>query len=159
MIFCPIMMKKHASFLTLLFMLAGLALMSSKCGGGGATAKTPVELISGTWRVSRVLLNGNPDNTGNYTAFRITFQSASGNATNYNVIPGNAPARPNINPANTGTWTLGANNTQIILDKGTPNEITLTVLESTANSLRIRFKLPRNIDKTEPEYTFELVRV
>jgi hypothetical protein len=153
------MMKKHASFLTLLFMLAGLVFMSSKCGGGGATAKTPLELISGTWRVSRVLLNGNPDNTGNYTAFRITFQSASGNPTNYNVIPGNAPARPNINPANTGTWALGANNTQIILDRGTPNEITLTVLESTENSLRIRFKLPRNVDKTEPEYTFELVRV
>ncbi len=153
------MMKKHASFLTLLFMFAGLVFISSKCGRGGATAKTPLELISGTWRVSRVLLNGNPDNTGNYTAFRITFQSASGNPTNYNVIPGNAPARPNINPANTGTWALGVNNTQIILDRGTPNEITLSVLESTENSLRIRFKLPRNVDKTEPEYTFELVKV
>lgn len=150
------MMKKHVLSLMFLLLPTTLLTVASKCGG--ATAKTPVELITGTWRVARVLLNGNPDNTGNYTAFRITFQSASGNPTTYSVTPGNAPAKPNLNPANTGSWALGSNNTQIILDRGTPNEIILTVLESTENSLRIRFKLPRNVDKTEPEYTFELVR-
>ena len=151
------MMKKHASFLMLLLVVTGTTL--TNCKSGGAAAKTPFELISGSWRVSRVLLNGNPDNSGNYSAFRITFQGASGNPTTYSVTPGNAPARPNLNPSNTGTWALQNNNTQIVLDRGTPNEIILTILESTENSLRIRFRLPRNIDKTEPEYTFELVRV
>ncbi|MCS6967026.1 MAG: lipocalin family protein [Cytophagales bacterium] len=142
-----------------LLSLALVGVLVFQCGKKGTKAKTPVELITGTWRVSRVLLNGNPDNTGNYSAFRITFQSASGNPTNYNVIPGNAPAKPNINPANTGPWALTNNDTQIVLDRGTPNEIVLAILELTETSLRIRFKLPRNVDKTEPEYTFELVKV
>lgn len=124
-------------------------------------AKTTAEKMANTWRVSRALLNGQVDNAGNYANFRIAFQiSAEKAPTNYTVTPGGAPARPNLTPGNSGTWALDAGDTRIVFDRGTTNEFTVTIVETpTEQSLKIQWRVPNTVDKTEPTYQYELVPV
>ncbi|MCU0450151.1 MAG: hypothetical protein MUC97_10000 [Bernardetiaceae bacterium] len=146
-------MKRLLPSFSLLLVLGVLAL-------GACSPSTPeptvVENLSRAWRVTRALVNNQQDNTTNYSAFRITFQRNDQTPTNYTVVPGNAP-RPNLTATNTGTWALATNNTQIQLDAGGANAITLEIVGTpTDQALTIRWRVPRTVDKTEPTLTYEL---
>jgi hypothetical protein len=132
------------------FMALGLL---TACPKKGETPKTLLEIISKNWKVSRVLINGQVDNTGNYTSFRALLQQ---NGT-YAITVGGAPISIVINPSNSGKWELANGDTQITFDKGTSNEFVITLVEKTESKFTIRFKVPKSINKTEPEYTFEFV--
>jgi hypothetical protein len=133
-----------------LFVALGLL---TACPKKSTTPKTLLEILSKNWKVSRVLINGQVDNAGNYTNFRLLLQQ---NGT-YAVTVGEAPASVVINPSNNGKWEISSGETQIVFDKGTSNEFAVTLVEKTENKLTIRFKIPPSINKTEPEYTFEFV--
>jgi uncharacterized protein (UPF0333 family) len=126
------------------------------CGSKGEdTPKTLLEILSKTWRISRVTINGTVDNTGNYGNYRVSFQQ---NGT-YVVTPGGAPVNIVVNPANNGRWVITDNETSITFDQGTPNEFKITLVTKTETAFSVRFKIPRSINKTEPEYVIEFTSV
>lgn len=112
------------------------------------------EKISKTWRVTRATFNGIVDNASLYTTFRLRL---TGEGT-YTVIVGNAPAKPNRTAGNVGRWVLESNDTQMVMDKGTASEtMILLVGIPTDQNLTIRFRQDKLANKTEPEYTFEMI--
>jgi hypothetical protein len=143
-------MKKHNLYISLIFLI--LSLFINACRK--KVEPTTTEKISKTWRVSRATFNGQNDNASLYSTFRLRLTTDG----NYTVIVGNAPAKPNRTNANLGRWVLEGNDTQIIMDKGTPNEgIIFLVGVPTDQNLNIRFRQDRLANKTEPEYTFDLI--
>ncbi|MCU0389592.1 MAG: lipocalin family protein [Thermoflexibacter sp.] len=124
-------------------------------GGGGTTPKTLLEILSKNWRITRVTINGTVDSQGNYSGYRIVLQQ---NGT-YVVTLGNSPANIVINPTNNGRWEIADNETSIIFDKGTPNEFKVTLVSKTESAFSVRFKVPRSINKTEPEYVIDFAPV
>lgn len=112
--------------------------------------KTPKELLSKTWRMSRVTVNGLVDNVGNYSSYRITFSS---NGT-YRVIATGSPITIFIHRDETGTWELINNNTTFLFDKNTSKEDELPFSNLTETSFSVRF---RANDKLNSEYLIEFV--
>lgn len=150
-------MKKYF----LIVFVACLGTFFSSCSGSGGSSipLSTAQKIAKTWRISQVLVNGQPDNAGLYANFRLVLQvSADGKATNYTITVGNAPFIPNVNSANNGTWVLQSNDTVMILDASTGSEVRITIPEQpTEMSLKIEWKVPRTINKTEPTITLILV--
>ena len=143
-------MKKYqiTIFIFILFLFTFISACKKK------VEPTTTEKISRTWRVSRATFNGLNDNVSLYSTFRLRL-TAEGN---YTVIVGNAPAKPNRTNANLGNWVIEGNDTQIVMDKGTPNEATIFLVGvPTEQNLNIRFRQDRLANKTEPEYTFDLI--
>ncbi len=138
--------------------IVGATTACKKDNGDDPKPLTEIEKIAKTWQVSKVFMNGQEDTSGSFSSFSITFNANNGNATTYTVTPGNAIDTPNQTPNNQGVWALTANNTQIILDSGTDNEIVVEIeAVITENSLIISWKVPKEIDKTEPSYRLELI--
>ncbi len=141
------------------FIVVLFATFLSACGSkGGSTPLTLLELLSKTWRISKVTINGTVDNTGNYGAFRVAFQQ---NGT-YVVTLGNSPINIVINPANNGRWAITDNETSITFDQGSSNEFKVTIPSKPSESsttFSVRFKVPRTTNKTEPEYIIDFVAV
>ena len=71
----------------------------------------------------------------------------------------NSPVNIVINPANNGRWEISGNETSITFDKGTANEFIVTLVTKTETSFSVKFKVPKSINKTEPEYIIEYVPV
>lgn len=139
-----------------LLLVALFTILLSACGGGGGNAvKTLLEILSNNWRITKVTINGTVDTQGNYSNYRIVLQQ---NGT-YAVTLGNSPVNIVINPANNGRWEITDNETSITFDKGTPNEFKVTLVTKTETSFSVRFKVPRSINKTEPEYIIEFTVV
>lgn len=146
---------KKLLFANTLFFIVFVAVFSSCGSKGGDTPKTLLEILSKNWRISRVTINGTVDNTGNYGSFRAVLQQ---NGT-YAITLGGSPINIVINPANNGRWVITDNETSITFDQGTPNEFKVTLVTKTETSFSVRFKIPRSINKTEPEYIIEFVPV
>lgn len=141
-----------ANLLILLF----FATLISSCGSkGGDTPKTLLEILSKNWKISRVTINGTADNAGNYGNFRVVLQQ---NGT-YAVTLGNSPVNIVLNSSNNGRWEITGNETSVTFDKGTANEFVVTLITKTEAGFSIRFKLPKSVNKTEPEYIIEFVPV
>jgi len=141
-----------ANLLILLF----IATLISSCGSkGGDTPKTLLEILSKNWKISRVTINGTADNAGNYGNFRVVLQQ---NGT-YAVTLGNSPVNIVLNSSNNGRWEITGNETSVTFDKGTANEFVVTLITKTEAGFSIRFKLPKSVNKTEPEYMIEFVPV
>ncbi|GAB4188671.1 MAG: hypothetical protein OHK0057_11160 [Thermoflexibacter sp.] len=140
-----------------LLFVASFIILLSACGGGGggSTPKTLLEILSKNWRITKVTINGTVDTQGNYSNYRIVLQQ---NGT-YAVTLGNSPVNIVINPANNGRWEITDNETSITFDKGTPNEFKVTLVTKTETSFSVRFKVPRSVNKTEPEYLIEFTAV
>jgi hypothetical protein len=140
-----------------LLFVALFTILLSACGGGGggSTPKTLLEILSKNWRITKVTINGTVDTQGNYSNYRIVLQQ---NGT-YAVTLGNSPVNIVINPANNGRWEITDNETSITFDKGTPNEFKVTLVTKTETAFSVRFKVPRSVNKTEPEYIIEFAVV
>ncbi len=139
----------------LFIVLSTILLSACGKGGGGSTPKTLLEILSRNWRITKVTINGTVDTQGNYSNYRIVLQQ---NGT-YAVTLGNSPVNIVINPANNGRWEITDNETSITFDKGTPNEFKVTLVTKTETAFSVRFKVPRSINKTEPEYLIEFAVV
>lgn len=112
--------------------------------------KTPKELLSNTWRISRVTINGTVDNMRDYGSYRLTF-SANGT---YRVIATGSSITIFIHRDENGTWELINNNTAFLFDKGTPKENELPFSNLTEASFSVRF---RANDKANSEYQIDFV--
>jgi hypothetical protein len=112
--------------------------------------KTPKEMLSKTWRISRVTINGSVDNVRDYSGYRITFSS---NGT-YNVVLGGSPITILTHFDNTGTWELTDNNTAILFDKSTNKEDKMPFSNLTETSFSVRF---RANDKANSDYAIDFV--
>lgn len=148
-------MKLFKSLLSanlLIFVLFATLIVSS-CGKKGDDPKTLLQILSQNWKISRVTINGTADNAGNYGNFRALLQQ---NGT-YAITLGNSPVNIVLNSANNGRWEITGNETSITFDKGTTNEFVVTLVTKTETSFSIRFKLPRSVNKTEPEYVIEFI--
>ncbi|TAH20570.1 MAG: hypothetical protein EAZ08_05750 [Cytophagales bacterium] len=113
--------------------------------------KTITEILSKTWRISRVTINGSVDNVGNYSNYRITL-SQNGS---YRIVLSNSPITIVAHLGDSGTWELTDNNTFILFDKGNPTRETKTPLISPSEtSFSVRFNLD---DKLRSEYVVGFV--
>lgn len=96
--------------------------------GGDPPAPPPVtdvqfDKLNKTWKINTVSLDG-VDKTSDYTGFQLTFSGTKGTPPfNYATT-----ARPSLSPwPASGTWDFGAApETQIIRDKGTADELSVT---------------------------------
>jgi hypothetical protein len=115
-------MKKYMLMLTIC-----LAMMACKEGDEGTMPEpTPFEMISRTWKVQSVTVNGQADNTTDYSNYRFTFNT---NQTYSFTIPDNRQ----------GAWELIANATALTLDKGTAQEQRVEVPTLSETLLELEF--------------------
>ncbi len=115
-------MKKHVLILVIL-----IALMACKEEGEAPTPEpTPAEMLSRTWKVNAVTINGQADNTTDYSNYRFKFNS---NQT-YNFT---------MSDNQQGTWELIANATALTLDKGTADEQRVEVPKLNETALELEF--------------------
>ena len=88
---------------------------------------TNTEFLSKAWRIVSVTINGAADTSTDYSAFRLTF-TVDGSYT---------LASPD--GTDTGTWAFNSNETSIVVDAGTTDEFTMTIIALAASSLTIEF--------------------
>ncbi|SFF61213.1 lipocalin-like domain-containing protein [Thermoflexibacter ruber] len=113
--------------------------------------KTPKEMLTKTWRISRVTINGSVDNMRNYGSYRITFFA---NGT-YNIVLSDSPITIVAHLGDSGTWELVDNNTNILFDRGNPSrEAKTPLLNLTETSFSVRFRAD---DKANSEYQIDFV--
>ena len=115
-------MKKHIIILTI-----GLAVLACKEESDPATPDlTPAEMISRTWKTQLVTINGQADNTTDYSAYRFTFNQ-------------NQTYRFTMPDTQEGNWELIANASALTLDKGTDREQRVEVQTLTETELHLEF--------------------
>jgi hypothetical protein len=103
------------------------------------------ELLSKTWKIKSVTINGVADNTTNYSSWALTFS----NDGTYSFIKGSN--------TETGTWVLNAAETQIILDQGTSTEKTYTLLSINSSFLDFETTVPATFKEGEKVYVYSLI--
>ncbi len=140
-------------------LLLATTLMMNSCTK--SAPKTPAEQISGKeWKVVRAFLNGNPDNTGNYSGFQIRFNFIGDNGGSYTITPALAPSKPNLTRSNSGTWVIEDSNIRMTMDKGTSSEASINLIAApTETTLTMEWQVPVEVDKTSPTRRYELVPV
>ena len=156
---------QHLKYSFLALVVSGLLFLGACDGGDDPSPKTVAENISISWKVQSATQDvgsGSEAVTFDFSSFRITFSSADGEPTTYNVTPGGLVdgKTPNYNGStNSGAWTISGNNTTgtIVLEDAaaTSSSINYTYDES-AGTLTLTWTVPLDIDKTEPTYTFVL---
>ena len=105
-------------FLVLFLAVAGISLSSCKKEDPAPTKK---ELLSKTWKISEFYEDGQQVNDPALSSVRLTFNAAG----TYTSVGFGSNA--------TGPWEFNADETRIIMDKGTPDEFTgsITTLSTT----------------------------
>lgn len=114
-------MKKHILILTIF-----LAVIACKEDEVSAPEPTPSEMIARTWKVQSVLIDGQADNTTEYSSFRFIFNPDQ----TYRFI------MPNERQ---GNWELVSNATSLTLDKGTDQEQRINVFKLSETALDLEF--------------------
>lgn len=115
-------MKKHALVFTIL-----LAITACKEEGESPSPDpTPSETISRTWQVQSVTVNGQANNTTDYSSFRFTFNT---NQTYRFTMPDDRQ----------GSWELVSNASALVLDKGTDQEQRVEVQRLSETALHLEF--------------------
>jgi len=119
-------MMKALRILSLLFVTSLLlTFMSCKKDDPDPPPVTDVQFdkLSKTWKINTVSLDG-VDKTSDYTGFQLTFSGTKGTPPFNYATSG----RPTLSPWKaSGTWDFGAApETQIIRDKGTADELSVT---------------------------------
>lgn len=111
-------------FIVLFLAVAGISLSSCKKEDPAPTKK---ELLSKTWKINEFYEDGQQINDPSLSSVRLTFNA---NGT-YNSIGFGDNA--------TGPWEFNADETRVIMDKGTVDEFTVSIATLTATSLKITF--------------------
>jgi hypothetical protein len=106
-----------------LLFVAGMALSACKKEETPAPQPTNKELLSRTWKADSVLID-NVNVTSFFTGLRLTFRAD-------NSYVSSSPTE-----TDSGAWTFGSNETQIILDPG-PDQEVWTIQTLTSSLLRI----------------------
>ena len=119
-------MMKALRILSLLFVSSLLlTFLSCKKDDQATPPVTDVQFdkLSKTWKINTVSLDG-VDKTSDYTGFQVTFSGTKGTPPFNYATSG----RPTLSPwPASGTWDFGAApETQIIRDKGTADELSVT---------------------------------
>ncbi len=112
---------KNIAFILILFVLA-----ACKEEPTDPSEPTPEEMISRTWQVQSVQVNGQNEDAADYSNFRFTFDA---NQTYRFLNPDEQQ----------GSWELTANGTLLILDQGTEQEQQVAVFELSETELTLEF--------------------
>lgn len=156
---------KILKYSLLLISLMGLSMFFG-CGDNGSDP-TPGEIIVSTWKISDTNRAIN-----DYPSFRITFKSDL----TYSITSGGAPSIPAYNSCltNTGDFVLSADFKTVTFSAGGKTSTVNIIGNITAEGLTGRWTQSSPVltngspnpdvesncgDKTEPTYTFELVKV
>lgn len=115
---------KNLSKVLLLFVALGVTLATSSCKKEDEPTKT--ELLTKTWKISEVYVNGQLDADPSYGMYRFTF-TATGT---YNITY--------TGGADNGVWEFNTDESRIIFDKGTADEDTWEVMSLTMESSRMK---------------------
>ncbi|MEM9672607.1 MAG: hypothetical protein AAF992_08425 [Bacteroidota bacterium] len=108
------------------FILALFALAACKEESTDPAEPTPEELISRTWRVQSVQVNGQNEDAADYSNFQFTFNA---NQTYRFLNPDEQQ----------GSWQLIANATLLILDQGAEEEQQVAVFGLSETELTLEF--------------------
>lgn len=120
---------KKLQAIVLFLAVAGLSLTACKkeettpSNTGGSSSKST--LIAKTWRVTEAQINGQVSSDPSLNSIRFTFNS---NGTYTLLQDGDS---------DTGTWEFNADQTAVILDRGTQFEWTMTLVTLTSSSMRL----------------------
>jgi len=120
-------------------LIALLITLLVSCGDDDDDNPTNTDLVSKTWRVSRVLINGTEDVSTDYSAYRFTFTS---NGTFNFTDP----------TSRSGSWAFNSTETTIVVDGETYTIITLT-----ETSFIFERTIPENFKDDAMTARFELV--
>ncbi|MEM9833083.1 MAG: hypothetical protein AAF944_20785 [Bacteroidota bacterium] len=112
---------KNIAFILILFLLAACQEEATD-----PAEPTPEELISRTWRVQSVQVNGQNEDAADYSNFRFTFNA---NQTYRFLNPDEQQ----------GSWQLIANATLMVLDQGTDQEQQVAVFGLSETELTLEF--------------------
>jgi len=115
-------MKNHIFIFTIFLII----ISCKEKGESPSPEATPAEMLARTWKVNAVTINGQPDNTTNYSNYRFTFNT---NQTYSFTMRDNQQ----------GTWELIANATALTLDKGTADEQRVEVPKLSETDLELEF--------------------
>ena len=133
-----------------------LLLLSTGCGDDGGSDPAPLttaQKIARTWKTTEVSVNGSVNTVDDYSGFRISFTATADGAPNtYSITVGNAPATPNFNAPNNGSWSFVSGETAIQL--GSDNQVNI-IGTPTESSLTLEWV--DTVDKSSPQYRFVLV--
>ncbi|MEO0331393.1 MAG: lipocalin family protein [Bacteroidota bacterium] len=112
---------KNIAFILILF-----SLVACKKEPTAPAEPTPEELISRTWQVQSVQVNGQGEDAADYSNFRFTFNADQ----TYRFL----------NPdEQQGSWQLTANGTLLILNQGTEQEQQVPIFELSETELLLEF--------------------
>ncbi len=125
-------------FLVLFLAVAGISLSSCKKEDPAPTKK---ELLSKTWKISEFYEDGQQINDPSLASIRLTYNT---NGTYTSIGFGDN---------STGTWEFNSDETRIVMDKGTADEMTVSISTLTATSLKITW----NADGSAYEVTWSPV--
>lgn len=145
------LLKKSIYF----FVLLSFVVVASCSKKEDSKPLTTAQKMAKQWKVSAVT-GGSLTDFANY---RITFTAdANGVASTYTQVSGGSPISLSAkNSSGNGSWTLEGNDTQLFFDKGSSKEFMITLVSVSETSITVKIKVPKEVDKTEPEYTITLI--
>jgi hypothetical protein len=103
------------------------------------------EMISKTWKVGQVIVNGSVDGSSDYSSYRYEFQPSG----TYIFSGSNRPTRQ-------GKWEFTSTQQKIILDKSTPAEEIVLVISLTEASAELEFTVPATYKSDEQKMLVKL---
>jgi len=115
-------MKNHIFLFTIFLII----ISCKEKGESPSPGATPAEMLTRTWKVNAVTINGQADNTTDYSNYRFAFNT---NQTYNFTMP----------DTQQGTWELIANATALTLDKGTAEEQRVEVPKLSETALELEF--------------------
>jgi hypothetical protein len=115
---------KNLSKIFLLFVALGVTIATTSCNKEEEPTNT--ELLTKTWRITEVYINSQLASDTGFNSFRLTFSTAGTYSLTY------------TGGAENGVWEFNADETQIIIDKGTADEFIWEILSLTIDASRLR---------------------
>lgn len=149
------LLMKFLKYILLLASATSL-LFAAACSGGDEPELTSAQKIAKAWVIS----SGAPAGV-DASGFSITFNANDqGLPSTYVVTPGDLGTlgmKPNYNSTgNSGSWEFNTTETEITFEAGGAGESVVSVSGISETTLTLSWKVPQDLDKTEPTYTYVL---
>jgi hypothetical protein len=125
--------------LLIVFAISGCDILDD----GGDSEPSKIELISKTWKVRKVEINSVLSN--GYEAYQLNFNN---NGT-YNF---------QTTSSTSGSWELNSNESAIILDKGTANELIMNIIKLSLEELDIEYTEPATFKDPQKNFKWYLIQ-